>query len=577
MSLNGTELLEYACMRFGEEKYDEALEAFVLAYCKGIEKDWILENIYNCYMLGNEATFEHTYVQLQENAGVSYEQCTLDFIPYREGEYYIYDKEMMFFRGVFSIHEFENTSEQILEQMEYSAIALEMDWNWNDYKSILTEAKKRKLYVVSHNIGRMSSFFKIPELREYTKNIVVFSNRKVFQDYFHQNTSVYLPHAVIGNEEEKKNLLAIIKEEHQYRLTPEGRNTENVLFTIGIPTHARGNILLKRLAHLRQMPFDAEIEFAISKNGTTLYEEEYAQVNKIEDARINYYDHGKELRPEENWHYAVEMAHGKYVLLISDEDDVCLDALEHYMKLFTDFPETVIFRARGANFYNDIREQMIAKAGLSAFTNVFLRQNYLSGLIVKRDIFLLQKFMQLEKFASNEYYRRYPHDLWCTLLSLKGDYIEEPVQLFVEVDAVLVEENEAYEMMGKGKMEDSLVGDTQLPIYSTYEERFMQFQGQVEFLHILTDNHPELVESGILKIIGKLSWLMEIARNYHYKTEMFLDVVDEFVNVSMQAMDEFQLSAESQIKILGFIKKCAMDMQIYHEKMCTVEKEGKHD
>ena len=60
-------------------------------------------------MLGNEATFEHTYVQLQENAGVSYEQCTLDFIPYREGEYYIYDKEMMFFRGVFSIHEFENT------------------------------------------------------------------------------------------------------------------------------------------------------------------------------------------------------------------------------------------------------------------------------------------------------------------------------------------------------------------------------------------------------------------------------------------------------------------------------------
>ena len=576
MELSGIELIEYACAKFQEEKYDEALEAFILAHCKGVEPDWILENIYHCYMEGNQAEFLQAYTRLCENTCVEYKACTLDFIPYRDGEYYIYDKGIGIFRGVFSVPELERIPKQRLEQMEFSALGMELEWNWNDYKSILAEAKTRKLYVISHDIERMSSFFKIPELEPYAKNIMLFASRAAFQAYFHQNTDQYLPHGVIGSEEQKNVLLALIEEEHQYRLTPEGRNTDNVLFTIGIPTHARGNILLKRIEHLQRMPFDAEIEFAISKNGTTLYEEEYAQVSKIRDARINYYDHGRELRPEENWHYTIEMAHGKYVLLISDEDDVCLDAVEHYMKLFIDFPDTLVFRARGDKFYSDIKKRTLAKAGAQAFSQVFLRQNYLSGLILKRDIFLSENFMQLQKFVGNEYYHRYPHDWWCTLLSLKGDYIEEPVQLFREADAVLEEEYKAYEKMRIGKREDAFVADTQLPIYSTYEERFMQFQGQVEFLHILTDNHPELVESGILKTIGKLSWLMEIARNYHYKTEMFLDVVDEFVYESMKAMDEFQLLAESQIKILGFIKKCAMDMQIYHEKMCTVV-EGEHD
>ena len=61
MTIEKTELLEYACRKFQDEQYDEALEAFVLAYQKGYERDWVIENIYACYMSGNEDTFQNTY------------------------------------------------------------------------------------------------------------------------------------------------------------------------------------------------------------------------------------------------------------------------------------------------------------------------------------------------------------------------------------------------------------------------------------------------------------------------------------------------------------------------------------
>lgn len=568
MGLNGYELIEYACSRFEEEKYDEALEGFVLAYMKGIEKDWVLENIYNCYMQGNEQEFQDSFDKFKMHTNISYEQCLLDFVPYKEGEYYIFDKEEKIFRGSFSVAEFEKVPSNQYEQIAFSAFAVVMGWDWIACNNLLTEAKHRKIYVISEDIQRMSSFFKLPELQEYVENMKVFSHITEFQKYFHKNTSIYLPHAVAGSEEEKKELLAVIEEEHQYRLTPEGRNIDNVLFTIGIPTHARGNLLLKRLENLREMPYDAEVEFAISKNGNLFYEDEYASVNKIEDARINYYDHGKELEPEVNWHYTVEMAHGKYVLLISDEDDVCLGAVEHYLKLFIEYPEAVIIRAKSKVFYSDINERVVGAAGVEAFGQIFLYQNYLSGLIVRRDIFLAQEFMKLNCFKENEYYKWYVHDWWCSCLSLEGPCINEPVQLVEEQKTQIEEERQALCDMGIVEMEDMVDTKTNLPNYSSYEGRFKQFDGEIEFLHMLEVSHEEVVPKGLEITIEKLAFLIALARKWEYKVNEFEKVVDEFVNISIAVLDEFQLSDEYKHRILLRIKQCVLRLYYCHDELC---------
>lgn len=57
----------------------------------------------------------------------------------------------------------------------------------------------------------------------------------------------------------------MIQKEHEYRLTPEGRNTDKILLTIAIPTYHRGHLLLQRMKNLQKLPYDAEIEFTVSK------------------------------------------------------------------------------------------------------------------------------------------------------------------------------------------------------------------------------------------------------------------------------------------------------------------------
>lgn len=80
--------------------------------------------------------------------------------------------------------------------------------------------------------------------------------------------------------------------------------------TIGIPTHDRGNQLLQRLGNLRKLFLDAEIEIAISKNGSHYYQEEYKNAEKMqrEDARINYVGCNEELVVSENWRRVIEIA-----------------------------------------------------------------------------------------------------------------------------------------------------------------------------------------------------------------------------------------------------------------------------
>lgn len=180
---------------------------------------------------------------------------------------------------------------------------------------------------------RITSYFKVPELQSYMKNIKIFPNICEYQNYFHIHTNKSLPKIVFAEEKVAQIINQILEEEHKFRLTDQGRNETNILLSIGIPTHNRGNLLLKRLENLLQMPYDSEIEIVISKNGSTLYQEEYQKVEKIKDARLKYYGTNKELRPQENWINVVDKAHGKYVLFVSDEDDVVIGALEHYLNI----------------------------------------------------------------------------------------------------------------------------------------------------------------------------------------------------------------------------------------------------
>lgn len=349
-------ILDLAIENFEQKNYDKALELLILSYEKEDCKEWILENIYNCYIAGNEEEFRNSFQKYTEKNSYkyAYEDCLIDFIPYREGEYFLFDKEKQNFNGKISMSEFEDFDIQSLfGKNEFSGVLIKFDWDYRKIGVFLKVAETgRKVYAIVNDVRRALSFWKIPEWESYRDNFKIFSCEEEFQQYFHRNTAEYLPRLVFTERQEDTDLLGkIIETEHEYRLTPEGRNNSNVLLTIGIPTHNRGNLLLKRLEHLIKMPYDAEVEFVVSKNGSELYQEEYKQASKLPDSRLKYYGIDETIMPHLNWYKTIEKAHGKYVLLVSDEDDIEIGALEHYLKILSENKNLSQIRAKTFSQY----------------------------------------------------------------------------------------------------------------------------------------------------------------------------------------------------------------------------------
>lgn len=540
MQCKEDELLLYACERFERGEYDAALEAFILVYQKGYEQHWVLDNIYRCYMAANEERFRKSYEKWNVKHKVAYEECTLDFIPYRDGEYYIYDKELAVFRGIFSIHELEEAQQDsAFENVEFSAAALVLNWDWRGVQGNLTTAKERNIYIVCYDAGRCLSFWKIPELREYLEHIKVFFDFEEFQAYFHENTSEYLPKVFCGNEKERECLLKIENEEHKYRLTPEGRSTENVLLTIAIPTTTRGNMLLKRIDNLLPMPYDAEIEIAISKNGNKFFETEYKQVSMIPDARIKYFDHVEELSCIYNWHYAIEMSNGKYVMLISDEDDVFIDKLEHYLKILSSYPDLCMVRPKSTDQYRLIDKRTYGKKGQEAFDLVFLRQSHFSGMIVRRHDFIEADLLSLEKYTDNMYYRYYPHEWWWMILSQKGDCMNEPVLLFD--DSHPINHEEEVERLGTPVVQE----------WKTFETRIEQFKGMIDFLQfILKIDDKMRYEKLLHRAINKIVHFFRVAVSTGYIPENYKEMIEQFMVVCIDVIEKSFLDTEQKISLL---------------------------
>lgn len=566
MALNVDEVLGLAYIKFEEKKYDQALELFIAVYNAGYEKKAILQNLYNCYISGNEMVFRETFEIQRKKNFCSYDECNLDFFPYKDGEYYIYNRNEKKFEGVFSSKELEKTKqEQVLDVLEFTPITLSFDGTWEKFFSILTSATSRKIYTICSNRGRIISYFKIPEIKKYMDNVVIFQNLEEYQKYFHEHTAEYLPRIVFASENEAEKINAILDKEHQYRLTEEGRNRDNILLTIGIPTHDRGNLLLKRLDNLLQMPYDAEIEITISKNGTHYYQEEYKSIEKIEDFRIQYAGYDKELTMSENWENVIYLSHGKYVLMVSDEDDVILSALEHYLKILKENKNVAFVRAKTKFQYAILSESKVCEQGLDAFEESFLCGNYLSGTIYNKHKYLKINVKHWdEKYKNNIFYRTYPHLWWNMLLCFQGNYIVDTLTLIHEQESVGIEEARKYKE--NNLTEEGLIADeyidlkNNIPIPSTYESRMKQFWGGIELIndYFQNDNYMK-IKAWTYLTIKTVDLMKLVGEGFQYKIEELPSWLGKLLEDAIVSLDHLGIDKAVQkklaVNILNSIKK----------------------
>lgn len=528
------ELLANACSRFEEGNYSEALENFILAYNEGYEQEWILENIYRCYMAGNESEFQTSYEQCCIYRDIPYESCSLDFIPYKEGEYFIYDKiERKFLGAVFSegIRKAENF------EREFDDVVVELEWDWREHQAPLKWTAGHNVYAICKDRNRAVSFCKVPEFAEYFSRLTAFADKESYQEYFHHHTDVYLPRYYVSDKAGVQGLKQIWEEEHAYRLTPEGRNRDNILLTIGIPTYNRGCLALEKVQDLLEMVYDAEVEIVVSKHSTASYEEEYGKIGEISDARLHYGARSDWAELQENIRRTVELAKGQYILLVSDEDNVQMEALDHYLAVLKQNPETVLVRARTKKQFFFIKETKQFKGGFEAFSGGALTNNYLSGIIIKREAFLKLPFAEIEEYIGDSVsalYMYYPHEWWFSMLMLEGDYRRDAVYLIAE---------------GEGTEEEKRKNE---PLhYATYESRLEQFKGYISLVHFLEQKHPEIVERGVAIAIGKTGYMLRLAYyDCKYKQDEIEEVLEQYGQLCINAINEFSFSKEQKVFLL---------------------------
>lgn len=481
---------EYAYFLFSLQEYELSLLMFQNSYNLGYNKKETIDFIYSSFVIPNQDEFKkvyHTNIESNNRNIIykdipSFEELTIDFIPFAEDKYYIFDTETEQFSGIIDISNIGLSNYQKVNiNDEFTDLIIAGDWNVQNFHDYILSAKDRILYYISTASAKSLSFLKLPKILEnYLSNLVWVESLEQLQIYFHNNTSVYLPHQYFVPTEAYISLVdKMIREEHDYRLTPEGRNTDNIILTIGIPSYNRGHRALENLQHLINLLYDAEIELVVSNNCSNINTEGYDIIEKIEDSRVTYFKYPDKPGGNPNFCQVINMAQGKYCLLISDEDKINLPAIAHYLAVLKNNPNISFAKARGyMNYSNNTGKFFLM--GKDAFLKSFLTTNYITGLIYRTDLYhKLGIYSWLFKLIeTNMAVRHYIHTCWSIPFALYGDYYEDNTLLCIEGNP---EKDVTYKNLNAEE------GTEKIAFYSTVEVRIQQHYGFIEILNQFSD------------------------------------------------------------------------------------------
>lgn len=332
----------YECgIKFFElEKYEEAVINWIRAYDSGYEKENILENIYNCFILPNQEEFRENYGKNGKGfTGLPFESCSIDFIPVSEEKFYIFDHQEKSFHGFISMEK-----EPIQgKKMAFDNILYTDTWDIRRMLPDMRENGRDVIYVLLNQLeSKFVSFFKLPAFRElYLQNFIVFKNEELMCKFFEEYEEFYIPKQIITMNAEKYRKL--LMEIHKKRICNTRIERKNIFLSICIPSYNRGKLALENVKHLLSLPYDSEIEIVVSNNGSDNEIEYYEEIRNISDSRIRYHEFPENQYFAANVLKVCELARGKYVMMASDEDVMILGNLAEYMNRLREYSGYGVF------------------------------------------------------------------------------------------------------------------------------------------------------------------------------------------------------------------------------------------
>ena len=319
----GSFYYQRALQEFEAGEYEAAVHDFIKVYEMGLCREEILEILYSCFIIPNEAEFRKSYVQnAEELTAFRYEDTEIDFIPVSDNCYYLYNKKEQIFQGTFRLEAFGEREKDF-----HSVLVADM-WDIREVLTILQKTEYRTVYyLVNEEKSKFYSFLKLPGFAEmYLHNGLCFENTDMMQMFFTEYRDYYLPKTVWGARTEE--YVDMMSDIHEMRLRKVDDERKNVFLSICIPTYNRGHMLIENVREMLRLQYDAEIEIV---DGSTENVEGYYEVEAIADSRL------KCMRFDKNQGYAsnvlnvLKMASGQFAILTSDENALILENVEELL------------------------------------------------------------------------------------------------------------------------------------------------------------------------------------------------------------------------------------------------------
>lgn len=442
----------FAYFLFNASAYEESIIMFKNAQYYGYSKDEIKALIFNAFIEPNITEFKNNYeknIQLLLSNGYKFIAIKFDDLPFWlipttvENEYFIYDKLDTCIKDKFSINADFVKSLTYPVSDEFGDFLMLEEWDFSKIYPYIKAVKEKgkKSYIVIGDFAKFLSCFQGEELKEeQLSEIIVFNGFENMKHYF-KDSSEYLPRNTIDLMAKRVESEETIEEVHKYRISKEGRKGNNILISVCIPSYNRGNRAYDNIIHNLKSYYDEEIEFVVSNNGTKNNTcDYYNMISELEDSRVNYFNFEENQGVAINICKVCEMAKGKYILLLSDEDLINFTNFHKVINILNNMKETLAILKTAGDIQATILTERLAKAGRDAILTYMLSSNYLSGIIFNNK--LLKEYNITQHIRNNidiSVYFYYPHVIMELLLCQYGDVKGENIVLINEGKAEITE------------------------------------------------------------------------------------------------------------------------------------------
>lgn len=528
---------KFAYFLFDICEYEQSLLMFSKVLLNDVDKVEIRSFIYKTFVEPNLHEFRENYntniKKLTNN------NCIQHYIAYEELDFWLIPTE------VEQLYYLYNTREDIietkiklscdykkevilLEEDKFADYIILSDWNFGkiiQYKNKI-EQKNKKTYAVITEYNKFLSLLQSDsKIINELNNIIIFDGFYNMEKYLKESDK-YLPRNIVDLINERYKAVATIDKIHNYRTSAD--NSKNIILSICIPTYNRGKRAYENVIHTLSSKYDNEIEIIISNNGTKNDTVEwYKKIKNINDTRVKYFEFKDNVGFALNVCNVVNMAQGKYVVIISDEDQIDINLLDRILDLLVKNNIGVI-RTKGQN-QGFIPSTKLCSKGESAILTYMLTSNYMSGIIFNNELLKKYKCTEyVEKRLDNEVCLYYPHMLWELILSQYADVKGEDVTFIIEGESEQTD-------IGREKNET-------IPLYSSIEGRIKQFEGYYEIFNDMDicKSDFELMRKMYKKLVEKYMLLTMLSINVFYKKLNInvLDILIKMYNLSLEYLDK---------------------------------------